>query len=197
MAAPPLTPKQQAFINAYLADGMNNASAAYRMAYPTSRKWTAAAVAREAQRGLSHPLIRPLIDEARQKAHDQAIKVVDRFIVTKERISAALARLAFSDARRLYKWTKGNVELLPSDDLHDDDAAAVISVSSTPTANGNAIKITLGDKRQALMDLAKLHGHIVEKRDVRVIKSVQDLTDEELLAIIAVPGVSDGTPVTH
>jgi hypothetical protein len=42
-------------------------------------------------------------------------------------------------------------------------------------------------------DLAKLHGHIVEKRDVRLIKSVEDLSMEELEAIIAIPGVSDGT----
>jgi hypothetical protein len=31
--------------------------------------------------------------------------------------------------------------------------------------------------------LAKLTGHIVERRDMRVIRSYEDLTDEELLAL--------------
>jgi phage terminase small subunit len=33
--------------------------------------------------------------------------------------------------------------------------------------------------------LAKLTGHIIERRDMRVIRSVQDLTDEELAAVAA------------
>lgn len=36
------------------------------------------------------------------------------------------------------------------------------------------------DRRAALMDLAKLCGLIEEKRAVRVIRSIQDLSDEEL-----------------
>lgn len=36
------------------------------------------------------------------------------------------------------------------------------------------------DRRQALMDLAKLLGFIEEKRSVRVIRSISDLSDEEL-----------------
>jgi hypothetical protein len=34
--------------------------------------------------------------------------------------------------------------------------------------------------RSCLDLLARLHGHIVEKRDVRVIKDVEELSDEEL-----------------
>ena len=35
--------------------------------------------------------------------------------------------------------------------------------------------------------LAKLTGHIIERRDMRVIRSVQDLTDEELATLASVP----------
>jgi phage terminase small subunit len=37
--------------------------------------------------------------------------------------------------------------------------------------------------RATLDLLARLHGHIVEKRDVRVIRDVSDLSDEELAAL--------------
>lgn len=187
-----LTGKQQAFVNSYISSGMKNAADAYRSAYNTKASPSVCAV--QANKLLSHAQISVIIAEARAKAAKQAVAVIDRFVVTKERISAALARLAFADARKLYKWTAKGVELLPSDELHDDDAAAVISVSQTVTKDGGTIKVSLGDKRQALMDLAKLHGHVVEKRDVRVIKSVQDLTDEELAMIIAIPGATDGLP---
>jgi phage terminase small subunit len=33
--------------------------------------------------------------------------------------------------------------------------------------------------------LAKMHGHIVERRDVRIIRNVEDLSDEELAALEA------------
>ena len=39
--------------------------------------------------------------------------------------------------------------------------------------------------RATLDLLARLHGHIVDKRDVRVIRDVSDLSDEELEALEA------------
>ncbi len=39
-------------------------------------------------------------------------------------------------------------------------------------------------ERAALDSLAKLHGFVVERRDTRVIRGFQDLTDEELRALI-------------
>ena len=41
----------------------------------------------------------------------------------------------------------------------------------------------MSDQRQALTDLARLMGHIVERRDVRIVRSISDLTDDELEAI--------------
>jgi len=48
-------------------------------------------------------------------------------------------------------------------------------------------------RRLALMDLAKLHGMIVDMKQVRLIKSWGDLTDEELKALVGEGGeVADG-----
>ena len=67
----------------------------------------------------------------------------------------------------------------------DDDAAAVVEVSETRTAEGGTIRVRVADKRAALMDLAKLQGYIIDKKDVRVVRSIEDLTDEELANLAA------------
>lgn len=178
-----LTSKQQAFVTAYLDSGMNNASAAYRIAYPTSRKWTIQSVAVQANRLISHPEVRPIILDAKAKAAALASQAPDRYAVSKERISRELARMAFIDPRGLYEWTEKGVTLKSSRDLTDDQAGAVQAVSHTVTKDGGTIRVELADRRRALMDLAKLHGYIVEKRDVRLIKSIEDLSEAELAAL--------------
>lgn len=162
-----LTAQQRAFIEAYLGNGMMNAAAAYREAYP-SKKRSAHEDSVEAQRLLAHPLISPLVQEANVKAAERLVQAVDRFAVSKERISAALARIAFSDARRLFSWSVEGVRVLDSETLSDDDAAAVVEVSHTVTAEGGTIRVKVGDKRAALMDLAKLHGMVVDRVEAKV-----------------------------
>lgn len=189
-----LTGKQQAFVTAYLDAGMKNAAAAYLKAYPTSAKWPASARANHADKLLRHADIMPIIAEARAKASEMLAITVDRYAVTKDRISQELARMAFADARRLFAWTSKGVTIIPSVDLSDDDAGAVVEVSHTVTAEGGTIRVRLGDKRAALMDLAKLHGHIVERKDVRLIRSIEDLQDEELTNLAnSKDGQTDGT----
>ena len=177
-----LTPKQQAFIEEYLRNG-RNASAAYRFAYPN--KMTASQVGIQAFRMLEHPKIAPIIAEADAKAAKYLQRSVERYAISKERISDELARLAFVDARRLYRWDQNGVTILASDDLSDDDAAAVIEVSQTVTKEGGTIRVKVADKRQALVDLARLHGYVTEKRETRIIRSLEDLTNEELAAMVA------------
>jgi hypothetical protein len=60
-----LTPKQQAFVGAYLANGCN-ASAAYREAYG-AENMNQPTIAREASRLLQHPLIAPIVAAEREK----------------------------------------------------------------------------------------------------------------------------------
>jgi len=192
-----LTAKQQAFVTAYLDGGMSNAAAAYRVAYPTSLKWPAQTVSNKANELLNHGEIVGLIAAARAKAARAMAATEDRYAVTKERISRALAQMAFADARKLFTWTSGGVTLKASDELTDDEAAAVVSVSHTVTEAGGTIKVQLGDKRQALMDLAKLHGHIVDRKDIRLIKSIDDLREDELAALAATPLDSDKRATKH
>lgn len=53
--------------------------------------------------------------------------------------------------------------------------------------------ICIRDRRNALMDLARLHGYIVERKDVRIVRSIEDLSNEELAAIVASGERKEGT----
>lgn len=191
-----MTGKQRAFIAAYIASGMNNAAGAYRTAYPASKS-SPQCQSQEAQRLLANPAIALRIEEARLAADAAQAKIAARYVVTKERISAALAAMAFADPREFYAWTDGEVALKPSADLTDTQAAAVQSVSSAVTKYGRTLKVELADRRGALMDLAKLHGHIVEKKDVRVIKSLEDLSEAELQALAGVVVLPEADTTRH
>lgn len=169
-----LTGQQQAFLEAYLKNDMKSASDAYRIAYPTSNKWNAAAVSHEASTLLLHPIISVLVEGARVKAAERLVKVAEEFVITRERISRELAAMAFVDARKLFTWGPDGVTIKDSEALDDASAAAVVEVSQTITPAGGTIKVKLADKRAALVDLARLHGFVVDKGpEVNVLVSLQ------------------------
>ncbi len=193
----PLSAQQLAFVAEYLRNGMR-AREAYITAYPRAGGWKNKHSAdASASNLLKNEKIQAIVEEARGKTAELLSRETDRFAVTKASISRELARMAFADHRRLFRWTEKGVEVIPSDTLSDDDAAAVVEVSHTVTESGGTIRVRLGDKRQALMDLAKLHGHIVDRKDVRVIRNVEDLTDEELAALAGDVGADRGRGTRH
>lgn len=119
--------------------------------------------------------IRARVDEIVGKVNE---RVIDKLAITKERVAAELAKIAFLDIREAVRWGKSPldtesenassnglgiypVELVPSDQISDEAAAAVSEVSLTQTG----VKIKMHDKRAALMDLAKLMGFVVEKQE--------------------------------
>jgi hypothetical protein len=66
------------------------------------------------------------------------------------------------------------------------------------TQAGGTIKVKLADKRAALMDLAKLMGYVVEKKDHQIRRLV-DLSHEELEALLADgrAGIEPPDPTQH
>jgi phage terminase small subunit len=87
--------------------------------------------------------------------------------------------------------------------LTDDDVSAAIAAGmqakaqQTGITKAKVVAMALDGAERALASgnhnaylrgvelLAKLHGHIVERRDVRVIRGLDDLTDDELAALKA------------
>ncbi|RUV90257.1 terminase small subunit [Mesorhizobium sp. M1A.F.Ca.IN.020.06.1.1] len=159
---PELTPKQALFVNEYLVD-LNATAAAKRAGYS---ELTAQV---QGSRLLSNVMVAQAI-AARQAA------IADRLGVTQEKIVAELAKIAFADIRKAVRWGKSPVdtksenadpnglgvypvELVPSETIDDDTAAAVSEVSLTQTG----IKIKMHDKKSALVDLGKHLGMFKER----------------------------------
>ena len=135
-----ITPKQQAFASAYIdpnSKGFGNAAESYRMAYAS--KSTPAYCSMEGQKLLKHPFIRPLIAAARNpiavKAEQVAAQIeqnIDISGITRERLIREMARLAFSDPRKMFR---PDGTMVPIHEL-DDDTAATIAGFEVKTVEG-------------------------------------------------------------
>ncbi|UTY50438.1 terminase small subunit [Sinorhizobium fredii] len=183
-----LTPKQRAFVREYLID-LNATQAAIRAGY--SEK-TAYSIGEENLR-------KPEIAAAIQSAMDLRAK---RTEITADRVLQELAKIGFADIRKAVKWQSSliteednphggdvavvktivtnNVQLVSSEDLDDDTAAAVSEISQNATGG---LKIKMYDKRAALVDIGKHLGMFVERTE-NINKNV-DLTDDALDARLA------------
>lgn len=153
-----LTDKQAAFVREYLVD-LNAAAAARRAGYSES---TARAIGAE-------NLTKPHIAAALQAAMDERSK---RTEITADRVLKELARIGFSDIRDLFTWSDDRTAYVPSDDLTEDQAAAISSVKSETThytredgESETKIKLELKtyDKLGALEKIGKHLGMFVDR----------------------------------
>jgi hypothetical protein len=126
-------------------------------AYHIAYKVPEGAARRQNHAGIvaKRPAVMAAIDEFRRTVAANLVHVAIRYAVSRETISAELALIAFSKGR------------------------LTIDVGWTED-----VKVPVSQIRRSLMDLATLHGYIVERRDVRVIRDMGDLTDDELAALV-------------
>lgn len=158
-----LTAKQRAFVREYLID-LNGTQAALRAGYSAKSAHV------EAARLLKNAKVDAAISSAMKLR-------AERTEITADRVLKELAKIGFADIRRAVKWQSSliteednpdggdiaiiknivtnNVQLVSSDDIDDDTAAAVAEISQN--AQGG-LKIKLHDKRAALVDLGKHLG---------------------------------------
>lgn len=185
-----LTAKQRAFVREYLID-LNATQAAIRAGY--SEK-TAGQVGAE-------NLKKPEIATAISGAMDLRAK---RTEITADRVMQELAKIGFADIRKAVTWqtsliteednpeggdvavvkniVTNNVQLVASEDIDDDTAAAIAEISQN--TNGG-LKIKLHDKRAALVDMGRHLGMFKDKVDVNLSGKIEALPDEQLDARIA------------
>lgn len=135
-----LNPKQQAFVQEYLAD-LNATQAAIRAGY-SSR--TAHA---QGHRLLRHAEIQAAITEAQQQRQR-------RTTVTADRVVQELARVGFGSLRDVVSWGGSSLTLRPSAELSEDQAASLAEV----TEGRHGLRVRLFDKLRALEMLARHCG---------------------------------------
>ena len=150
-----LTIKQARFVQEYLIDG-NGLQAAIRAGYS---KESAGVIANE---NLNKPYLQQAIAEA--EAHHLAAAKI-----TKQRILAEYAKLAFVDPRKFYDE---DGRLLPIPELDADTAAALQGFEAKEEFDqdgrweGVLKKIKSCDKKAALDSLAKCAGMFIDKHEL-------------------------------
>lgn len=156
---PALTPKQERFAREYVID-LNATQAAIRAGY--SPKTAPAA----ASRLLTNVKVQELVATLRAKT-------ADKLDITRERIMAEYAKLAFADMADFGEWDEhGASRLRASKDLGDKTAAVSEitvreSLGSEDEAPSRLVKFKLHPKREALDSICKMQGWFApEKREL-------------------------------
>jgi phage terminase small subunit len=159
-----LSPKHEAFVQAYVSRGMNGTKA-YRAVYPSIKSDDVAGAA--AARLLGNVRVQARIAEIMRAGAERAE-------VTVEQVVRELKLIGFSDIRKVMSWRnelvtrteKGEdgesvmvmmprVTIVDADKISDEAAAAVAEVSQT--VNG-ALRVKMHDKHAALVSLGKHLG---------------------------------------
>ncbi|ATJ91552.1 terminase [Acetobacter senegalensis] len=167
-----LSDKQRRFVEEYLVD-LNATQAAIRAGY--SEK-TAGRIGSENLQKLD---IQNAISEA-QNARSK------RTQITQDRVLQEFAKIGFSDIRSLFTEA-GNLRSISALDV---DAAAALSSVEVVTKNlGDGEveyvhKIKLWDKVGSLTQIGRHLGMFVDKTEVRTVKKIEDMTDEELKGLL-------------
>lgn len=145
-----LTLKQKRFVEEYLLD--LNASAAYLRAGYAGHA-THQVISSNAAQLLADQRVAAAISERMRE-------ICARLGIRQEHVVREYARVAFADARRFFAVTATGVEIVPSDQWTDDDAAVVAEAGEHRSRAGTSIKIKLHDKLRALDKLAIYTGLI-------------------------------------
>jgi phage terminase small subunit len=143
---PKLTPKQTRFVEEYLVD-LNASAAALRAGYK------------------SGDIGRQLITKTHVQEAIAAAKAKRslRTQIKADRVLRELARIAFSDMRRLVAWGPDGVSFIDSACLSAAAAACVAEVSQIASKVGKSIKIKVHPKPQALNLLGQHLGLFRDK----------------------------------
>jgi len=163
-----LTPKQRAFVREYLID-LNATQAAIRAGYSEDTAYSIGA------ENLKKPQIEAAISAAMKLR-------AERTNITADRVLQELAKIGFADIRKAIRWESAlvteednpdggdiavikrivtnQVQLVSSDEIDDDTAAAISEISQN--TNGG-IKLKLHDKKAALVDLGRHLGLFTDK----------------------------------
>jgi len=145
-----LTPKQEKFAVEYVKNG-GNASAAYKAAYPASRKWKENAVNVAGSKMLARRKVSVRIEALRKAAEKRNEISIDR--VLKE-----ITAIAFVDPSEIWD-DEGNMK--PISEIPESARRAIVGLEKkvvTGQSSEETLKAKLADKNAALEKLMKHLG---------------------------------------
>ncbi|UJX41706.1 terminase small subunit [Desulfovibrio sp. JY] len=143
-----LNKKQQRFVEEYIVD-LNATQAAIRAGYSQKTAYR-----------IGHDLLQKTsVSDAIETAMAERS---ERTKITADAVLQELARLAFSDIRKVTVFGGKGVTIKESAEIDDATAAAISEVSETTTQFGGSRKVKMHDKVKAL-ELAGRHLGLFEK----------------------------------
>jgi hypothetical protein len=84
--------------------------------------------------------------------------VLDRYVVSEERVAEALAKIGFYDIRDLFSWTEDRLALKASAEISDAASFAIREICQLVTENGcSTIRIKLARLRWARYSMLLHH----------------------------------------
>src|SRR5271155_5547322 len=156
-------------IDAYIAAGYQN----------KSRGSSATCAHRlDKQPAIIEALERLKAEKARVRAEATRI-AIEHSGITQARVAVELGRIGFANMMDYMRVDQGGNPVVDFGHLTREQTAAITSLHVT---DSGSIKFSLGDKRGALMDIAKLFGWIVEKRENKIVDEFDSMTDEQVSA---------------
>jgi phage terminase small subunit len=173
-----------------VSEGMSGADAYVWAGYASNAK--AAAVS--ATRLLKDAKISARVAELLKRREDIEVKAtekaVNKLAISKERVLAELAKIAFADAGDYFDWGPDGVTVKCKSELTTDQRIVVSEVSQTVTEKGGTIRVKLHDKQAALVNLGKHLGifreiHELTGKDGGPIETVDASPRDELARRIA------------
>jgi phage terminase small subunit len=176
-----------------IAEGMTGGDAYIRAGYASN----ANAASVSATRLLKDAKISARIAELLKRREDIEVKAtekaVNKLAISKEKVLAELAKIAFADAGDYFDWGPDGVTVKNKSELTAEQRVVVSEVSQTVTEKGGTIRVKLHDKRAALVDLGKHLGifreiHELTGKDGGPIETSDVSPRDELMRRIA--GVS-------
>jgi len=182
-----LSDRARRFVLEYVRD-LDGTAAAARAGFPRNHAahWSAAA------------LRRPEVQDA---IRNELAARTARLRLSTDRITEEVMRIAFADPGRIARWTPDGITLIHSDDLTDDDRAAVKRIHLGPPLGKGKHKraqlFEMHDKLAALELLARITGLLsrgkpVSLGDARERKDANAILRERLLKIARSGEKEDG-----
>ena len=137
----PLNPRQRRFVEEYLID-LDGKRAATRAGYSSHN------------RAAPYRLLR--YPEVARAIGDAMAARAKRTGITRERVLAEYARIAFADMRALAEWGPQGGVVLDTDGLSDDALAAIALIAEEVGEGEPSIRLERFDKLKALEALTRL-----------------------------------------
>ena len=132
------------------------------------------------------------ISQERARIRAEATRLaIEHSGITQARVAVELGRVAFANMMDYMRIDPATGDpTLDWSGLTREQAAALTEVTVDDYIDGRGerardvrkVKFKLGDKRAALMDIAKLFGWIVEKRENKIVDEFDTMSDEQIEA---------------